>query len=101
SVKLVLLGAPNKPTVCIAPDMKNIPSVHKIICPIANLFIFGVMIRLDKCGTSQQAITNNVTATDTPTVKWKYPVTQSVLTTTWLSLKIVCTIHLATVEMNV
>src|SRR5699024_10270227 len=53
SVELYIICDPNKLTICIAPDMKNITTVHKIICQIANLFIFGVMIRLDKCGTSQ------------------------------------------------
>src|SRR5699024_9289169 len=49
----VLLGAPNRPTVCIAPDIKNIPTIQRIICQIANLFIAGVIIRFDRCGTNQ------------------------------------------------
>src|SRR5690625_345811 len=62
-VNEVLLGAPKSPTVCIAPDIKNIPTIQRIICHIANLFIFGVITRLDKCGTSQYAIPKNDTAT--------------------------------------
>src|SRR5690625_811696 len=62
----VLRGAPNSPTVCIEPDIIAIPTTHKRTCHTASLFIFGVMTRFAKCGTSQYAIPKNVSATVTP-----------------------------------
>src|SRR5690625_6402903 len=36
-VKDVLRGAPNKPTVCMEPDIIAIPTTHKITCQTASL----------------------------------------------------------------
>src|SRR5690625_626601 len=100
-VKDVLLGAPNNPTKCMEPDIINIPTIQRMTCVTANLFIFFVITRLDKCGTSQYAIPKKDNATVTPTVKWKCPVINNVLCTTWFNWKFVWAIPPAPPRMNV